>query len=97
MRKDHSLVVDCSEEGEKGKEMSFAVYLVARSAQKRNAPPPGVSPPFSIPEDDWALNCTLCSGVGCCKGSGWLARGAGARQVTHPFVFIIAICGLFLP
>lgn len=70
MRKDHSLVVDCSDEGEKGKEMIFVVYLAARSAQMRNTPPSGVSPPFSIPEDNWTQNCTPCSGVSCCEGSG---------------------------
>ena len=96
-RKDHSLVVDSGEEGEKGKEKSFAVYLAARSAQKRRTPPPGMSPPFSVPEDNRTLNCTPWSAVGCCKGSGWLAQGAAARRVTHPFAFVIALCGFPLP
>jgi len=47
VRKDHSPVVDASEEGEKGKELSFVVNL---AAQKRNTPPPGVSAPGSVLE-----------------------------------------------
>lgn len=94
-RKDRSLVVDFSEEGEEGKEMSVVVYLAARSAPKRNTPPPGVSPPVSVPEDTglWTAPHVVVSAA----AKAGAVSGAGARRVTHPFVFGVDICGFSLP